>query len=89
MAKSEGYIDDDFWLTDKPAPYLCVLEKKYSLSQLRQWVDLLMCQNVKQPERFLRKLRNTIDIWFGIRLTREGVEYWRNDSMRLKIKWRL
>ncbi|MDP2924029.1 MAG: radical SAM protein [Candidatus Omnitrophota bacterium] len=89
MAKSEGYIDDDFWLTDKPAPYLCVLEKKYSLSQLRQWVDLLMCQNVKQPERFLRKLRNTIDIWFGIRLTREGIEYWRNDSMRLKIKWRL
>ena len=88
MAKSQGYIDDDFWLTDRPAPYFCVLEGRYSLSQLRKWVDILVYESKKQPERLIRKIRNTIDELFGIRFTKKDIEYWKRGYLKLKIKWK-
>jgi len=89
MCKSKGYIEDSFWLTDKPTPYLAILEKRYPLSQLRRWVDDLVCASKNPPERALRTLRNKLYEFLGIRFTRQGIEYWRDDRLRLKIKWRL
>jgi radical SAM superfamily enzyme YgiQ (UPF0313 family) len=86
-AKDLGLINDGYWLTDRPAPYYSILEKRYSLSQLRRWVDLLIYEDSPQPQKFLRKLRNTIDVLFGIRVTQYGIEFWHNDAVKLRIKW--
>lgn len=88
MCKAQGYLNDDFWLTDRPAPYFSILEKRHTMPQLRRWVDIIMCENIKQPERFIRTVRNKIDRLLSIRFTRAGIEYWRNDSIKFKIKWK-
>jgi anaerobic magnesium-protoporphyrin IX monomethyl ester cyclase len=74
QAKTARLIDDDFWLTDAPAPYFTV---EYNEAQLNLWADEISYATAHLSRKLLRTTR-TIRDWFGehtgVRLTRKGLQ---------------
>lgn len=74
LYKSTGSINDDYWLTDKPAPFF-IQDGRASLRQLKIWQDrLLIGSSPNNLEKALRELQSFIDRTIGVRLTSQGIK---------------
>jgi len=68
VACKKGFMDDSYWLTDKPAPYYTA---EQDLKTLRVWVSKISSLNQKVAlwKRVLRPVRNIIlektGLWFS------------------------
>ncbi len=83
-AKQKGFVSDDYWLTDRPAPYFTV---ENNLEKLLDWSNTIMSANAGIVGKGLRRLRNMLERKTGIRITTEGVEYRGKGLVKGLIKW--
>lgn len=83
-AKQKGFVSDDYWLTDRPAPYFTV---ENNLEKLLEWSNTIMSANAGIVGKGLRRLRNMLERKTGIRITTEGVEYRGKGLVKGLIKW--
>ena len=75
LAKQKGLVTDDFWLTDRPAPYFTI---ENNLEKLLEWSNIIMSVNAGIIGKTLRRLRNTLERNTGLRVTGEGIKYRKN-----------
>ena len=52
-AKQKGFVSDDYWLTDRPAPYFTV---ENNLEKLLEWSNTIMSANAGIVGKGLRRL---------------------------------
>ena len=83
MAKQKGLVTDDYWLTDRPAPYFTA---ENTLEKLLEWSNTIMSANAGMPGRWLRRLRNVLDAKTGIRITADGIDYRRKGNECRRIR---
>ncbi|MDQ7779670.1 MAG: radical SAM protein [Planctomycetota bacterium] len=69
-AKSVGFISDDYWLTDEPAPFYTV---ERNLSTLRRWQDRVLAESDRGMRRLTRKVQLLLSRVLGLRISKEGV----------------
>ena len=84
IAKQKGLVADDYWLTDRPAPYFT---DEHTLEQLLEWSNTIMSANAGISGKWLRKLRNMLDSATGIRITAEGIDYRKKGRVKRLIGW--
>ena len=84
LAKQKGLVKDDYWLTDRPAPYFTV---ENNLEKLLEWSNRMMSANEGIMFKGLRKLRNIMERKIGLRVTSEGVEYRRKGLVKRLVRW--
>jgi hypothetical protein len=84
LAKQKGLVTDDYWLTDRPAPYFTV---DNTLEKLLEWSNCIMSANAGTMEKTVRMLRNKLEQKTGLRITAEGIEYRRKGTVRKVIRW--
>ncbi|MDE2217616.1 MAG: cobalamin-dependent protein [Planctomycetota bacterium] len=84
LAKQKGVVRDDYWLTDRPAPYFTA---ENSLEKLLEWSNRLMSANARAVWKWLRKLRNILERNTGLRVTGNGIEYLGNGYVKRLVKW--
>lgn len=70
-AKNEGFINDGYWLSDLSAPYY---EQQNSLQKLVRLQKKLTYYSMNGFSVWARTLRDAIEIYFGIKLTRKGIK---------------
>ena len=70
IAKSQNFINDNYWLSDLPLPYYTYEHDLYTLSR---WYRELGYWHVSRLDRLLRILRDVIELKTGIRITKEGI----------------
>lgn len=85
LAKSQGMLDDNYWLSGLPSPFYTV---GHSLAQLHKWVDYLTYVSSTGWERIIRKLRSLIVDKTGIYITKTSLELWRKDKLIGRIFWK-
>lgn len=71
IAKSKGFIDEDFWLTEKPFPYYTA---ERSLKTLLRWYKKLFYHKHSELGILLRTIRDSIEFHTGMRLSKRGIE---------------
>ena len=84
LAKQKGLVNDDYWLTDRPAPYFTV---DNNLEKLLEWSNCIMSANAGVVGKGLRKFRSMLEQKTGIRITYEGIAYRRKGSVKRLVKW--
>jgi len=72
LARSKGLVDDDYWLSDRPAPYYTV---EHDLEQLFEWSNRIMTVRAGRLEKSVRKIRDAVERVTGIRVSRGGLEF--------------
>ncbi len=82
-AKSEGFIDDRYWLSNLPAPYY---EQHHSLQKLVRLHKKFSYYRMNRFNIFARTLRDAIEIHFGIKLSRKRI--YRVPKLPSKSLWR-
>ena len=70
MAKQKGLVADDYWLTDRPAPYFTA---EHTLEKLLEWSNTIMSANAGISGKWLRKLRNILDATTAYGLPQRGL----------------
>lgn len=66
ICRNDGIIDDDYWLSDSPAPFYT---RETGLRQLKRWQNrLLIDTSSNNVEKILRKIQSVIDERIGIRI---------------------
>ncbi len=84
LAKQRNLVNDDYWLSDRPAPYFTV---ENNLEKLLEWSNIIMSANTGIIGKGLRKLRAVLEQWTGLRITRRGLEYRKKGFVRHLLKW--
>lgn len=77
-AREQGFINDSFWLDDKPAPYNTM---EHSLRTLKQWEDMMLMTHAEGMEKILRILRYAMEFFTGIRITKNWIDLYRGDKL--------
>lgn len=72
LCQEKGLIDDSYWLTEFPAPFYDV---DASYWKLRQWVSTLNKNNSPLWSPLFTLVRDYLERFFKIRLTKEGKNY--------------
>ncbi len=85
LAKREGIVHDDYWLSDLPAPYFTV---ENTLEKLLEWSNTIMSANTGIMEKGLRKIRGILERKTGLRITREGIEYRNKGLVKNLLRWK-
>jgi radical SAM superfamily enzyme YgiQ (UPF0313 family) len=75
-ARRQGFIDDAYWLTDRPAPFNTV---EHPLRTLRRWEASILMAQTRGMERVLRRLRSTVEQITGVRAGRRGLDLFLGD----------
>ncbi len=78
MARKQGFIKDDFWLDDKPAPYNTF---EYPLRTLKRWEDMILIAHAGGFEKVLRMLRSALEVYTGIRITKNWIDFYYRDKL--------
>ena len=84
LAKQKGLVTDDYWLTDRPAPYFTI---ENNLEKLLEWSNIIMSANAGIIGKILRRLRNILERSTGLRVTGEGIEYRKNGLVKRLVTW--
>ena len=84
LAKQKGLVTDDYWLTDRPAPYFTI---ENNLEKLLEWSNMIMSANAGIIGKTLRRLRNILERSTGLRVTGEGIEYRKNGVVKRLVTW--
>lgn len=84
LAKQRNLVNDDYWLSDRPAPYFTV---ENNLEKLLEWSNIIMSANTGIIGKGLRKLRAILEQRTGLRITRKGLEYRKKGFVRHLLKW--
>ena len=84
LAKQKGLVTDDYWLTDRPAPYFTI---ENNLEKLLEWSNIIMSANAGIIGKTLRRLRNRMEQSTGLRVTGEGIEYRKNGLVKRLVTW--
>ena len=84
MAKQKGLVADDYWLTDRPAPYFTA---EHTLEKLLAWSNTIMSANAGISVKWLRRVRSMLDATAGIRITAEGIDYRKKGKVKRLISW--
>jgi len=84
LAKQKGLVTDDFWLTDRPAPYFTI---ENNLEKLLEWSNIIMSANAGIIGKLLRRLRNMLERSTGLRVTGEGIGYRKNGLVKRLVTW--
>lgn len=84
LAKQKSVVRDDYWLTDRPAPYFTA---ENNLEKLLEWSNKLMSANAGVVWKGLRKLRNILERKTGLRVTGNGIEYLGNGYVKRLVRW--
>lgn len=69
-AKSLGFISDEYWLSDKPAPFYTV---ERNLATLKRWQDRILAESDRGFRKLARKVQLLVSRTLGIRISKEGV----------------
>ncbi len=69
-AKSQNFINDNYWLSEIPLPYYTY---EHDLYKLLRWYQELGYYNHNRLGRLLRIFRDSIEFKAGIRISRKGV----------------
>ncbi len=85
LAKQKGLVSDEYWLSDRPAPYFTV---DNSLERLLAWSNRIMSANAGAVEKCLRSLRNALERATGLRVTGEGIERRKNGLVKRLVTWK-
>jgi radical SAM superfamily enzyme YgiQ (UPF0313 family) len=83
-ARRQGFIDDDYWLTDNPPPYNTV-EHSYRL--LQRWEGLILMRHAKGLEKMLRRIRLIVESHTGVNVTKSGLELFRGDDIVHRLSY--
>lgn len=71
LAKSKGFISDEYWLADKPCPFYTL---EHSIETLKKWQDkVLWSSELGMKRRIARQFQLLIDRSLGLRITKEGI----------------
>jgi len=76
-ARKQGFIDDAYWLTDKPAPYNTV-ENSFRL--MKRWEGRILERHATGFEKLLRKLRLSVETNTGVCISRKWIDIYRGDD---------
>src|SRR4030067_3072790 len=58
LAKQKGLVTDDYWLTDRPAPYFTI---ENNLEKLLEWSNIIMSANAGIMGKTLRSLQKSMN----------------------------
>src|SRR3989339_371594 len=84
LVKQKGLVTDDYWLTDRPAPYFTI---ENNLEKLLEWSNIIMSANAGIVGKLLRRLRNMLERSTGLRVTGEGIGYRKNGLVKRLGTW--
>ncbi len=84
LALKEGLLNDDYWLSDRPAPYYTV---ENDIKTMFRWSDHIMSANTSPVEKCLRSLRTFIEQKTGARISKSGIEIRKDGNVIKRIGW--
>jgi radical SAM superfamily enzyme YgiQ (UPF0313 family) len=82
-ARRHGFLNDDYWLTDKPAPYN---EVEHSYRQLKRWESKILTTHAKGVEKILRKAQLAIENFTGLRISKTGIDIYQDGQLPIHLK---
>lgn len=70
LSKAQGLINDDYWLTNGPAPYYTV---EHGLDVLRKWKRMIEYSTMPATGKLVRVARDLAESVTGLEISRQGI----------------